>query len=133
MTLWQTSLTYRVWVWLCNVYEDSALHRILAAVGRWCSEQIEDSRVLRPLCREGAVARAWRESLLCRLLSVLVNLPGTLLHAWYKAWNLTFEDSFFARLAFDMEMCIRDSAGHLPPTAARSNRTRRDNVWQNPT
>ena len=24
-------------------------------------------------------------------------------------------------------------AGHLPPTAARSNRTRRDNVWQNPT
>ena len=46
MTLWQTSLTYRVWVWLCNVYEDSALHRILAAVGRWCSEQIEDSRVL---------------------------------------------------------------------------------------
>ena len=47
MTLWQTSLTYRVWVWLCNVYEDSALHRILAAVGRWCSEQIEDSRVLR--------------------------------------------------------------------------------------
>lgn len=51
MTLWQTSLTYRVWVWLCNVYEDSALHRILAAVGRWCSEQIEDSRVLRPLCR----------------------------------------------------------------------------------
>ena len=102
MTLWQTSLTYRVWVWLCNVYEDSALHRILAAVGRWCSEQIEDSRVLRPLCREGAVARAWRESLLCRLLSVLVNLPGTLLHAWYKAWNLTFEDSFFARLAFDM-------------------------------
>lgn len=102
MTLWQTSLTYRVWVWLCNVYEDSALHRILAAVGRWCSEQIEDSRVLRPLCREGAVARAWRESLLCRLLSVLVNLPGTLLHAWYEAWNLTFEDSFFARLAFDM-------------------------------
>ena len=102
MTLWQTSLTYRVWVWLCTVYEDSALHRILAAVGRWCSEQIEDSRVLRPLCREGAVARAWRESLLCRLLSVLINLPGTLLHAWYKAWNLTFEDSFFARLAFDV-------------------------------
>ena len=36
------------------------------------------------------------------MLSALVNLPGTLLHAWYKAWNLTFEDSFFARLTFDM-------------------------------
>ena len=102
MTLWQTSLTYQIWVWLCDVYEDSTLHRFLAAAGRWCSGQIEESRILRPLCREGIVARSWRDSFLCRVLSALVNLPGTLLHAWYKAWNLTFEDSFFARLTFDM-------------------------------
>ena len=102
MTLWQTSLTYQIWVWLCDVYEDSTLHRFLAAAGRWCSGQVEESRILRPLCREGIVARSWRDSFLCRVLSALVNLPGTLLHAWYKAWNLTFEDSFFARLAFDM-------------------------------
>ena len=102
MTLWQTSLTYQIWVWLCDVYEDSTLHRFLAAAGRWCSGQVEESRILRPLCREGIAARSWRDSFLCRVLSALVNLPGTLLHAWYKAWNLTFEDSFFARLAFDM-------------------------------
>lgn len=41
MTLWQTSLTYQIWVWLCDVYEDSTLHRFLAAAGRWCSGQIE--------------------------------------------------------------------------------------------
>ena len=46
--------------------------------------------------------RAWESSLPCRALTALVNLPGTLLHAWYRAWNLTFEDSFFARLVFDM-------------------------------
>ena len=102
MTLWQTSLTYQVWVWLCDVYSTSTLRRFLAAAGRWCNGQIETSRILRPLCREGVVARAWKDSLLCRIISFLVNLPGTLLHAWYKAWNLTFEDSFFARLAFDM-------------------------------
>ena len=102
MTLWQTSLTCRVWVWLCGTYEESTLHRLLAAAGRWCSNQIEESRVLRPLCREGAAAKAWKDSFLCRVLSVLINLPGTLLHAWYRAWNVTFEDSFFARLAFDM-------------------------------
>ena len=44
MTLWQTSLTYRVWVWLCNVYEDSALHRILAAVGRCCGPCVGRAR-----------------------------------------------------------------------------------------
>ena len=102
MTLWQTSLTYQIWVWLCDVYSTSTLRRFLAAAGRWCNEQIETSRFLRPLCREGVVARAWRGSLLCRIISFLVNLPVTLLHAWYKAWNLTFEYSFFARLAFDM-------------------------------
>ena len=51
MTLWQTSLTYQIWVWLCDVYEDSTLHRFLAAAGRWCSGQIEESRILRLLCR----------------------------------------------------------------------------------
>lgn len=38
MTLWQTSLTCQIWVWLCDVYKDSNLHRLLAAAGRWCSE-----------------------------------------------------------------------------------------------
>ena len=57
MTLWQTSLTCQIWVLLCDVYKDSNLHRLLAAAGRWCSEQIETSRILRPLCREGAAAR----------------------------------------------------------------------------
>ena len=102
MTLWQTSLTYHVWVWLCNAYSTSTLRRFLAAAGRWCNAQIENSRILRPLCREGAAARAWKDSLLCRGISFLVNLPGTLLHVWYNAWHLTFEDSFFARLVFDM-------------------------------
>ena len=62
MTLWQTSLTCQIWVLLCDVYKDSNLHRLLAAAGRWCSEQIETSRILRPLCREGAAARAWAAS-----------------------------------------------------------------------
>ena len=68
MTLWQTSLTYQIWVWLCDVYEDSTLHRFLAAAGRWCSGQVEESRILRPLCREGIVARSWKDSFLCRVL-----------------------------------------------------------------
>ena len=45
MTLWQTSLTYQIWVWLCDVYEDSTLHHFLAAAGRWCNGQIEESRI----------------------------------------------------------------------------------------
>lgn len=102
MTLIRESFAYRLCLALAAVYENSALHRLLAALGRWCNRQIDGSAVLRPLCREGAAARAWRDSLLCRLLSCLVNLPARLLHKLYAALPLTFEDSFFARLAFSM-------------------------------
>ena len=102
MTLIQESCVYRLCLALAAVYEDSGLHRLLAALGRWSNRQIDESAVLRPLCREGAVARAWEGSLLCRLLTLFVNLPGRLLRKLYEALPLTFEDSFFARLAFSM-------------------------------
>lgn len=102
MTLLQESYLYHLWLALCAVYEDSALHRILVRIGAWCSRQIDGSRVLRPLCREGAVARAWPDSCLCRGLTWLVNLPGRLLYRLYSMFQPTFEDSLFARLAFAM-------------------------------
>ncbi len=61
MTLWQTSLTCQIWVLLCDVYKDSNLHRLLAAA--WTLVQRTNrgpAACLRPLCREGAAARAWR-------------------------------------------------------------------------
>ena len=102
MTLLRESYTYHLWLTLLALYDSSALHRFLVRSGVWCNAQIEGSRVLRPLCREGVVARSWRESLLCRWLTALVGLPGSLLHRLYARYPATFEDSFFARLAFEM-------------------------------
>ena len=59
----QESTLFAFWTALCAVYEESALHRFLAAAGRWCNRQIDSSRILAVLCREGAVARAWDGSL----------------------------------------------------------------------
>ena len=102
MILLKESLLYRLWLWLLGTYEESTVHRFLAACGAWCNRQIDGSAVLGVLCREGIVARAWPESLLCRGLTALVNLPAQLLHMLYSALSRTFEDSFFARLAFRM-------------------------------
>lgn len=102
MTLLRESYLYHIWMTLLSIYDDSMVHRVLAVVGSWCSRQIDESRVLRVLCREGVVARAWPGSRLCRLLTWLVNLPGSLLHRLYGTLQATFEDSFFARLAFSM-------------------------------
>ena len=100
MTLIKESFIYRLWLYLLAAYEDSCLRRCLEWVEAWCGRQVAGSAVLGVLCREGALARAWPDSLLCRFLTALVNLPARLLHLLYGALSRTFEDSFFARLAF---------------------------------
>ena len=102
MTLLRESYLAHLWCLLLALYDESAIHRLLVRLGRWCNGQIDGSRILRPLCREGVVARAWPDSLLCRLLTFVINIPGILLHKLYTALRPTFEDSFFARLAFSM-------------------------------
>ncbi len=102
MTLLYESQLYHLWCALCAVYLDSGLHRLLVRLGAWCTRQIDESRILRPLCREGVVARSWPESVLCRLLTFLVDLPAWLLHKLYTALPLTFQDSAISRLAFAM-------------------------------
>jgi len=100
MTILRESCLYHLWVALYAAYMDSGVHRCLVALGAWCNRQIDESTVLHILCREGAVARGWGESFLCRFLTRLLNLPAWLLHKLYAALRLTFEDSVFARLAF---------------------------------
>ncbi len=100
MTLLKESYLCHLLALLLAAYEDSGLHRLAVRGGAWCSRQIDESAILQPLCREGAVARSWPDSGVCRLLSWLVNLPGGLLRKFYLALEGTFEGSFFAQLAF---------------------------------
>lgn len=100
MTLLKESFLYHLLLSLLAAYEDSGLHRLAVRAGAWCNRQIDESAVLRPLCREGVVARSWADSAVCGLLSRVVNLPGQLLRRLYLLLEGTFEGSFFANLAF---------------------------------
>lgn len=100
MTTLKQSYLYHLLLTLLAVYEDSGLHRLAVRLGGWCNGQIDGSALLRPLCREGAAARSWADSRVCRGLSWLVNLPGHLLRRLYLLLEGTFEGSFFAQLAF---------------------------------
>ena len=102
MLNFRESICYHLWLLLAAAYQESGVHRCLVRLGDWCNAQIDGSRVLGVLCREGTLSRAWSESALCRLLTGLVNLPGMLLHGLYRLWHATFADSLFARLAFEM-------------------------------
>ena len=82
MTLLKESYLCHLLSLLLAAYQHSALHRLAVRLGAWCSRQIEESAILRPLCREGAAARSWPDSQACKLFSRLVNLPGRLLRFW---------------------------------------------------
>jgi putative inorganic carbon (HCO3(-)) transporter len=107
----RTSGVYRLCMALCAVYNESFLHRIMAALGRWCNRQIDESAVLRVLCQEGVAAKDWPESRACRILTAIVNFPAWLLHKLYSALKPIFDDSFFARLVFEIgaETAIAES------------------------
>lgn len=111
MELVRQSYLYHLWSLLCALYQDSALCRALNAAERWCGREIDTSVLLRVTCREGAVARAWQDSFLCRLVSAAVNLPLYLLHRLYLAGQRLFDGSWFANLAFEMgeETAISES------------------------
>ena len=96
------SYVYQLCLALYGLYMESGLHRCLVACGAWCNSQIAESAVLRVLCREGIVARAWQTSIFCRILTWLINLPAWLLHQLYRVAQPIFTGSFFARLVFEM-------------------------------
>ena len=53
MTCFKESYLFRLLTLLLAAYQDSGLHRLAVRAGAWCSRQINESAILRPLCREG--------------------------------------------------------------------------------
>lgn len=102
MTAFQQSLLYRVWISLLGFYEHSALRRVLRGAGGWLRAQLADSALLAPIRREGCLPRLWRESLACRALTTLVNLPAALLHRLFRALTALFQNSAASRTVFAM-------------------------------
>jgi len=111
MELVRESYLYRIWLAVCALYGESALHRFLVALGEWCNRQIDTSSLLGVLCREGGLARQWPGSLSYYILTTLINLPASILHWIYRALKKPIDSSFFAGLAFEMgaETAIAES------------------------
>ena len=98
----QKSYLYRIGVDIGSQYNTSTLARLLRALGHWCNRQIDDSAILQVLCREGVVARSWGTSVVCRVLTLLVNFPSYLLHRLYLTFQTKFDESVFAGFFFEI-------------------------------
>lgn len=100
------------WSWLWSVYESSRLARFV----RWAAEVWKDwwhgSMLVRFFIeREGTFPLVWPDSLSCKLLTALINLPADLLHWLYKKFRKAFDSSFFACLAFEAGESVPVAAG----------------------
>lgn len=103
-------LVLLVWSWLCQVCRGSVLARITEGGKRWWHAS---ALVRFWVEKEGSLPRAWPNSVSCRLLSFVVNLPAAVLHWLYCRGKALFDHSFFAQLAFGMGEQVPLAAGWL--------------------
>lgn len=93
----ETSMICRLfrllWAVLAGAWEGSHTGRALCALGGGAAVAVRKSAVCRFLWREGAIPKGWRESVACKALTVLLNLPGTLCQAVYRAGKKLWDGS----------------------------------------
>ena len=116
MTIVNESLVCRFvmtcWSWLWAVYDSSYLARFV----RWIAEVWKGwwhgSALVRFWFeREGFFPGIWPDSLSCKLLTGLINLPANVLHWIYQRLRKVFDSSFFANLAFEAGESVPIAAG----------------------
>lgn len=90
------------WLWLCRSYDESLLARLLRGIGAGWSRACGGSALVHFLTRDGTLSQAWRNSLVCRILMAVINLPVKLFQWIYRHGRDVFEDSWAARLAFNL-------------------------------
>lgn len=92
----------RLWYVLNQWYEGSGLSRLLRGISRVWTRWFHGSLLMRLIVREGVLPRAWRDSFLCQVMELIVNLPAALLHWVYRKLRPVFDHSVFALLGFGM-------------------------------
>ena len=103
-----------LWQVLVRLYENSTLCRVFRAVAAWWKRWWHGSALVHFFFeKEGLLPHAWRYSLACQVLTVLVNLPVAVLHWIYTKLKPVWDASFFAQLAFGMGVQVPIAAGWL--------------------
>ena len=82
-------------------YEESRLFRGLQRVWRGGGRKCRESLLLGAFLRESKLSAAWEASVTCRLLALVLSLPGVLLHRLYLALKEKMDESVLMGLIFE--------------------------------
>ena len=102
-----------LWYLLAGYYEYSILAKVFRGIASGWGKACSGSVLIRFLTREGVLSRAWKRSVTCRALSILLNLPGALLRWVYLKAKPVFDGSGAARLVFNLVEEVPAAAGWL--------------------
>ena len=101
MAIIENSVIGRLWLalWavLTALWPQSLLGRACARLERGARRLASGSAVCRAVSREGRLDRAWPDSLTCRILSGLINLPCALVRTVYRAAPGLWDGSLLCR------------------------------------
>ncbi|BDF67850.1 hypothetical protein CE91St43_18220 [Oscillospiraceae bacterium] len=101
MVMVQNSLVCRffmaLWAALTGAWEDSAVGRGLRGFCRGLAASVRNSAVCRFLWREGAISKSWPGSVVCRVLTVILNIPCAICRWIYKIGKNVWDGSLAFR------------------------------------
>lgn len=101
MTIARNSLFIRfflaIWLGLKEALPESILGRGCQRLACWANRQASGSVICRFLWREGRLPAAWPNSLACRCVTGLVNLPCAITKTIWKAGEPVWRDSLACR------------------------------------
>ena len=98
--LWHVLYTF--WLWLEGAWRQSFVGCQVTRFLGWLSRKWERSFLVHLFYDESRLSRLWPESLLRRLMDVVLNLPLYVIQWIYKLLRRPFDESFFATLAFEI-------------------------------
>ena len=101
MTIAENSLVCRLfitlWAALSDAWAVSAVGRFFRAAGRGIRSAVEQSVLCRFLWRDGAIPAGWPESVTCKVLTFLLNLPCLICKGIYKVGRGVLDGSLVFR------------------------------------
>ena len=101
MSVVRTSLVCQfflgLWRTLAGAMEGSRVVRFFRSLGLALARTVESSRVCQFLWREGVLSRSWGDSLTCKLLILLFNIPVNLCKWLYRAGKEMWDTSLVFR------------------------------------
>lgn len=92
----------RLWAVLCENWPQSGFAKFLDRLEHWVVRGVGESAVCHFFWRDGIVTRSWPDSLTCRVLSWLIDLPGVVCRWLYRVGKSFWDGPAVFRLVGKM-------------------------------